>query len=103
MCIGTKRCAVNTFGFYSVVVMLTTMKYSEVVKLHFNSEVTPVATDSLHVCSEVHRFVLTVLSFVFDHKLGPWLDWFCIWSRVETSSLVPCNIVGVATSDCTTL
>ncbi len=34
-----------------------------------------------------------VLSSVFDHKLGPWLDWF---SRVETSSLVPCSIVGVA-------
>ncbi len=60
--------------------------------------------------SEVFMWLLTsyedsykVLPFVFDHKLEPWLDWFCIRSRVETSSLVPCNIVGVATPDYTTL
>ncbi len=41
--------------------------------------------------------------FVFDHKLGPWPDQFCIRSWVEISSLVPCNIVGVATPDCTIL
>ncbi len=49
------------------------------------------------------RYKSLALPFVFDHKLGPWLDWFCIRSRVETSSLVPCNIVGVATPDYTTL
>ncbi len=42
--------------------------------------------------------------FIFDHKLGPWLDRFCIRSWVETSSFVPCNIVGVvAMPDYTTL
>ncbi len=53
------------------------------------------------VMRRVSSIAATKSCLAFDHKLGSWLDWFCI--RSQTSSFVSYSIVGVATPDYTTL